>query len=125
MQTGTARRFLAWATVVLATLPACTLLLDADPVQCRDNTSCARFANAICDLGRGVCVPRPPLPDGSSPVGTPDVDGGDAALPDSGKPIVDGGMEAALDTGSVGTRDIAAPDLRDDASMVAQNHAID
>lgn len=51
---------LAGQTVAAA---GCTVLLGADAVQCRDNSSCARFADSVCDVTNGVCVPRPPPPD--------------------------------------------------------------
>lgn len=41
----------------LAAAGACTLLVDADPQQCRGDGDCAAFTGTSCDLGRHVCVP--------------------------------------------------------------------
>lgn len=37
---------------------SCSLLLKGDEAQCQSNSDCARFPNASCNRGAGVCVAR-------------------------------------------------------------------
>lgn len=46
--------------VVLLFLQGCSVLIDANADQCKSDADCAGFANAMCNLGQHVCVPRPP-----------------------------------------------------------------
>src|SRR5438874_1796988 len=42
--------WLAWGAL------GCSLLVDADPVQCRNDHDCMRFGRKVCDPVQQVCV---------------------------------------------------------------------
>lgn len=125
MHTGVMAR--TWALTLTmaagqALAPGCTLLLGTDAVQCRDNSSCARFANSVCDVTNGVCVPRPAPPDGlvDADAGQGLDAHGDGAPGDGGSSrdgaaaALDQGMpadRAAANNGTDGRSNGACPDL--------------
>jgi hypothetical protein len=50
------------ALALVAGGTGCSLLLDyeSNPYKCVIDSDCARYANAVCDSARKVCVPRFP-----------------------------------------------------------------
>ena len=66
---------------VLAGGTGCSLLLDyeSNPYSCVIDSDCQRYAGAVCDNARKVCVPR--FPSGVVDSGVPP-DGGDAGRDD-------------------------------------------
>lgn len=63
---------------MVATMAACTLLVDASAAQCRSDDDCAAFSGSACDSVRHVCVPTTRTPIGSNADGGAD-GSGDAA----------------------------------------------
>jgi hypothetical protein len=70
-------------------VPACSLLLSSDAIQCRADADCARFPGTICEVGAGICVAAPPSDAGPFAMS-------DAVMDDAGSPAVEGalGVEA-------------------------------
>jgi hypothetical protein len=77
--------------------PGCSLLLDyeSNPYTCVIDSDCRRYAGAVCDNARKVCVPR--LPSGVVDSGTPPADGGDGGRADGPGALT---CELSFDNGS-------------------------
>jgi hypothetical protein len=86
-----ALRRLPWALLACA-VGSCSLMIETDTTQCREDRDCERFANTVCDQNGNVCVKR------ALAMPSPDA----AVSPDAASPLHPG-----LDAGP----DQAAPDL--------------
>jgi hypothetical protein len=91
---------------------SCSLMVDADPVQCRQDRDCQRFANTVCDRTDNVCVNR------LLTTITPDA----AAPPDATAP--DSAADAALDASAAEAAvDVQIADAEDAPTCVEESDA--
>jgi hypothetical protein len=91
---------------------SCSLMVDADPVQCRQDRDCQRFANTVCDQSGNVCVNR------SLTTVTPDA----AAPPDATAP--DSAADTVLDASAAEAAvDVQTVDAEDAPTCLGENDA--